>query len=164
MSKTNILLIQDDPTDTNAVRSALNGSFQVEWVRSCSAGLERLAQEKKQRTVGLQAVLLDLFLPDCHGIETFDRIFHAAPQIPILVLSAAQDEEGAKWAVQPGAQDYLLKNYLDGYLLSKALVSMIERAAITEALFDEKERAQITLNSIGDAVMSTAACAEGPNF
>ncbi|MGA8274044.1 MAG: diguanylate cyclase, partial [Candidatus Sulfotelmatobacter sp.] len=41
------------------------------------------------------------------------------------------------------------------YLLAKALGSMIERAAIAEALFNEQERAQVTLNSIGDAVMST---------
>ena len=155
MLQINVLLIQDDPTDTKAVRSALNGSFQVEWVSSCAAGLERLAQEGKPQTVGIGAVLVDLSLPDCHGIETFDRLFQAAPQIPILVLSAAQDEEVAKLAVQRGAQDYLLKNHLDGYLLSKALVSMIERAAIAEALFDEKERAQVTLNSIGDAVMIT---------
>jgi PAS domain-containing protein len=32
---------------------------------------------------------------------------------------------------------------------------MIERAAYAEALFEEKERAQVTLNSIGDAVVST---------
>jgi diguanylate cyclase (GGDEF)-like protein/PAS domain S-box-containing protein len=160
MSEKNILLIQDDPTDTKALRSVLNGSFQVEWVRSCSAALERLAEESKQRTVGIEAVLVDLFLPDCHGIETFDRLFHAAPQIPILVLTAAQDEEVAKLAVQHGAQDYLLKNHLDGYLLSKALSSMIERAAIAEALFNEKERAQVTLNSIGDAVMSTDVWAQ----
>jgi diguanylate cyclase (GGDEF)-like protein/PAS domain S-box-containing protein len=155
MSQTAILLIQDDPADTKAVRSALNGSYQVEWVRSCAEGLERLAHEKKQRTLAIGAVLVDLFLPDCHGIETFDRLFQAAPQIPILVLSAAQDEEVAKLAVQRGAQDYLLKNHLDEYLLSKALVSMIERAAIAEALFHEKECAQVTLNSIGDAVMCT---------
>ena len=58
-------------------------------------------------------------------------------------------------AVEHGAQDYLLKDRLDAYLLPKVLRSMIERAANTEALFDEKERAQVTLNSIGDAVMST---------
>jgi diguanylate cyclase (GGDEF)-like protein/PAS domain S-box-containing protein len=155
MSPTNILLIQDDPTDTNAVRAALNGSFQIEWVRSCSAGLERLAQARKQRTVPIGAMLVDLMLPDCQGIETFDRLFLAAPQIPILVLSGAQDEAVAKLAVQHGAQDYLLKNHLDAYLLAKALGSMIERAAIAEALFNEQERAQVTLNSIGDAVMST---------
>jgi len=99
--------------------------------------------------------LVDLFLPDSRGIETFNRLFHTAPQIPFLVLSAAQDEEVAQLAVQHGAQDYLLKTRLDGYLLPKALGSMVERAGIAEALYDEKERAQVTLNSIGDAVMST---------
>jgi diguanylate cyclase (GGDEF)-like protein/PAS domain S-box-containing protein len=158
MSQKNILLIQDDPVDAKAVRDALNVSFQVEWVRCCSEGLERLARggkQKKQGADGIGAVLVDLFLPDSHGIETFDRLFQTAPQIPILVLSAAQDEEVAKLAVQHGAQDYLLKTCIDGYLLPKALGSMVERAAIAEALFDEKERAQVTLNSIGDAVMST---------
>jgi diguanylate cyclase (GGDEF)-like protein/PAS domain S-box-containing protein len=158
----NVLLIQDDPSDAKAVREALinssDGSFQVEWVRRCSEGLERLAREgkqEKQRTDGIAAVLVDLFLPDSHGIETFDRLFRAAPQIPILVLSASQDEDIAKLAVEHGAQDYLLKARLDSYLLPKALGSMVERAANAEALFEEKERAQVTLNSIGDAVMST---------
>src|ERR1700688_4854394 len=48
-----------------------------------------------------------------------------------------------------------MKHRLHAYLLPKAVGSMIERAANTEALFEEKERAQVTLNSIGDAVMST---------
>ncbi|MDB6107272.1 MAG: hypothetical protein JWO52_7271 [Gammaproteobacteria bacterium] len=158
MSHKDILLIQDGPADAKAVREALNGSFQVGWVRRCSEGLERLAREgkqKRQKPDAIGAVLVDLFLPDSQGIETFDRIFRVAPQIPILVLSAVQDEEVAKLAVQRGAQDYLLKTHLDGYLLPKALSSMVERAANAEALFEEKERAQVTLNSIGDAVMST---------
>ena len=158
----NILLIQDDPSNANAIRDALinssDGSFHVEWVRRCSEGVDRLGREAtlvKQRTDGIAAVLVDLFLPDSHGIETFDRLFRAAPQIPILVLSASQDEDIAKLAVQHGAQDYLLKGRLDGYLLPKTLGSMVERAASAEALFEEKERAQVTLNSIADAVMST---------
>ena len=48
-----------------------------------------------------------------------------------------------------------LINSSDGSFRVKAVGSMIERAANTEALFEEKERAQVTLNSIGDAVMST---------
>jgi diguanylate cyclase (GGDEF)-like protein/PAS domain S-box-containing protein len=158
----NILLIQEDPADAAVVREALvdsgGESFQVEWVRSCSEGLDRLAREGKQEkrgTDGIAAVLVDLFLPDGHGIETFDRLFRAAPEIPILVLSASQHEDIARLAVQHGAQDYLLKARLDGYVLPKALSSMVERAANAEALFEEKERAQVTLNSIGDAVMSS---------
>jgi diguanylate cyclase (GGDEF)-like protein/PAS domain S-box-containing protein len=158
----NILLIQDDPGDAGAVRKALSNSghapFRVEWVRSCSEGLQRLAAETKHeghRANGIAAVLVDLFLPDSHGMATFERLFRAAPQIPILVLSATQDEDVARLAVQHGAQDYLLKARLDDYLLPKTLGSMVERAAIAEALFEEKERAQVTLNSIGDAVIST---------
>jgi diguanylate cyclase (GGDEF)-like protein/PAS domain S-box-containing protein len=155
----NILLIEDDPADAKSVREALissgDGSFQVEWVRCCSEGLDRLATEGKRMTDGIAAVLVDLFLPDSRGIETFDRLFRAAPQIPILVLCASQDEEIARLAVQHGAQDYLLKARLDSYLLPKALGSMVERAANAEALFVEKERAQVTLDSIGDAVIST---------
>src|SRR5580704_16585671 len=155
MCQKNIILIESDPNDTEAVRSALNSSFKVELFTSCSAGLDRLARDKKQKACGIEAVLVDLFLPDSQGIETFDRLFHVVPEIPILILSAAQDEEVAKLALQRGAQDYLLKNHLDPYLLPKALDSMIERAAIGDALFNEKERAQVTLNSIGDAVMCT---------
>jgi diguanylate cyclase (GGDEF)-like protein/PAS domain S-box-containing protein len=155
----NILLIQDDPSDANVVREALinssDGPFKVVWVRRCSEGLERLTGEGERGTARITAVLVDLFLPDSHGIETFDRLFLAAPKIPILVLSASRDEHVAKLAVQRGAQDYLLKDRLDSYLLPKALGSMVERAANAEALFEEKERAQVTLNSIGDAVMST---------
>jgi diguanylate cyclase (GGDEF)-like protein/PAS domain S-box-containing protein len=156
-----ILLIQDDPSDAKAVQEALtnsnDGPFRVDWMRSCSEGLERLARkstDEKQSLEPIAAVLVDLFLPDSRGIETFDRLFSAAPQIPILVLSATEDEEIAKVAVQHGAQDYLLKARFDSYLLPKALGSMIERAANAEALFEEKERAQVTLDSIGDAVIS----------
>jgi diguanylate cyclase (GGDEF)-like protein/PAS domain S-box-containing protein len=158
----NILLIEDDLSYATAIREALiysgDGSFQVEWVRHCIEGIERLARAGKQekyRPEGITAVLADLCLADSYGIGTFDRLFCAAPQIPILVLSAQQDEDIAKLAVQHGAQDYLLKTNFDGERLPQALVSMVERAANAEALFVERERAQITLNSIGDGVIST---------
>jgi len=157
----NILLVQHDASGAETVRHALAGStdrsFKVDWVRCCSDALQRLADQAKQsyhRTDGIAAVLVDVFLPDSQGIETFDRLFCAAPNVPILVLSELRDEEIAKLAVQRGAQDYLLKDRLDSYLLPKALGSMLDRAANAEALFEEKERAEVTLNSIGDAVIS----------
>jgi diguanylate cyclase (GGDEF)-like protein/PAS domain S-box-containing protein len=156
-----ILLIQNDPADAEAVRQALSkssdGPFQVEWVRRCSEGLERLVTEIRtdNGTKRIAAVLTDLSLPDSTGLDTFDRLFLAAPEVPILILCSAHDEEIAKLAVQRGAQDYLLKGLAYGYVLPKALLNMVERAAHAEALFAEQERAQVTLNSIGDAVMST---------
>ena len=146
-----ILLIQDDASHAKAVIEALSNAsgarLQVEWVRCCSEGLARVADSA--------AILVDLFLPDSRGIETFDQLFLAAPHIPILILIDPQDEDTAKLAVQRGAQDYLFKSRLDSYLLPKALHSMIERAAIVETMFEQNDRALVTLNSIGDAVMST---------
>jgi diguanylate cyclase (GGDEF)-like protein/PAS domain S-box-containing protein len=160
----NVLLIQDDPADAEAIRAALlssgDGPFQVVWVRRCSEALEQLKPERQQvQPMGprMAAILVDLLLPDSRGLETVDQLLRAAPQIPILVLCTARDEDVAKLAVQHGAQDYLLKTHVDSYLLHKTLGSMIERSAIAEALFEERERAQVTLKSIGDAVVSIDA-------
>ena len=131
-------------------------SVGIEWVRGCSEAVERL-NGKGKCTDGIDAVLVDLFLPDSQGIDTFEQLYSVAPHTPILVLSAPHHEEIAKLAVQRGAQDYLLKGRFDGDALRKALRSMIERSAIAEALFMEQERAQVTLDSIGDAVISTDA-------
>ena len=99
--------------------------------------------------------MADLFLSDNQGIGTFELLYRASPHVPILVVSTLRDEDVARLAVQRGAQDYLLKERLDGYTLPKTLNSMLERSAYSEAMFLEEERAQVTLNSIGDAVVST---------
>jgi diguanylate cyclase (GGDEF)-like protein/PAS domain S-box-containing protein len=148
-----LLLIEGDPADAKVIQAALAdarcGLFDVESVRQLSDAYERLGKE------GIGAVLVDLFLPDSQGIETFDKLLLAAPHVPILVLSGPGDEDIAIQALQRGAQDYLLKGELTSHSLSRALRNMIERKAVEEALFIEKERAQVTLNSIGDAVLST---------
>jgi diguanylate cyclase (GGDEF)-like protein/PAS domain S-box-containing protein len=158
----NILLIQSDGQAAQVVRDALTNSsdprFRIEWVKSCGSGLELLTARPAHQSDGISpisAILVDLVLSDITGLEIIDRLAAAAPKIPIIALCSQQDELVAKEAIQRGAQDYLLKEHLNNYLLPKTLAAVIERASITEALFDEKERAQVTLNSIGDAVIST---------
>jgi diguanylate cyclase (GGDEF)-like protein/PAS domain S-box-containing protein len=147
-----ILLIENDPAAADKIRAALatagSGSFDVEWVRQLSEGLDRLSKG------GVAAVLLELSLPDSHGIETFDKLFSAAPDVPILILGDS-NEALAKEAVGRGAQDYLRASHLDSYSLPRALRNAIERKAVDDALYVEKERAVVTLNSIGDAVLCT---------
>src|ERR1700730_1091864 len=155
MPKT-ILLLQDNPSKAVIVQAMLaqssDGPFVVEWIRSCAAGLDRLNAHANN---DIAAILIDLLLPEGQELDTFDQIFQASPHIPILVLSDPEHEDVAKQAVQRGAQDYILDDRLDSYSLSKALHNMLERTANAEALFKEKERAQVTLNSIGDGVIST---------
>jgi diguanylate cyclase (GGDEF)-like protein/PAS domain S-box-containing protein len=148
-----LLLIDGDPAAAKIVREALadsaDGPFEVEWVTRLSDGLERVSRS------GIKAVLLNVFLPDSEGMETVERLLIAAPQIPILVLGAVGSEDVARQAAQRGAQDYLRMDHLNSYSLPQALRNLIDRKAVEEALFIEKERAQVTLNSIGDAVLST---------
>src|SRR5580692_5417723 len=151
-ARTKILLIENDPTAADSIRAALpptaDGSFEVEWVRQLSEGLDRLSKR------GIAAVLLALTLPDSQGVESFDKLFAAAPDVPILILGGNVPEALAREAVSRGAQDYLLPDHLD-YSLPRALRNGIERKAIENALYLEKERALVTLNSIGDAVLCT---------
>ena len=58
-------------------------------------------------------------------------------------------------ALRRGAKDYLLNGHIGTYSFGRAIRNMAERKTAEEALFIEKERASVTLNSIGDAVLST---------
>src|SRR5579872_349705 len=149
----NILLVDDDPCHAKAFEEALlaadDGPWNIEWVRTLSSGLERLARER------VWAVFLNLFLPDSRGIETLDRLLSVASITPVVVLGGGQDEDICKTAMEHGAQDYLLEGHLDSYSFARAIRNIIEREIARRELFAEKERAQVTLNSIGDAVLST---------
>lgn len=148
-----LLLVSDKGADGELVQAALAGPggarLQLQRVRRLSEAVERLAKR------GVDAILLDLFLPDSQGIDTFEGVFWAAPLIPILLLVNSEDEEIANTAIVLGAQDYLHRSHLDPYWLPRILRGLIERREVEEALFAEQERARVTLDSIGDAVLST---------
>jgi diguanylate cyclase (GGDEF)-like protein/PAS domain S-box-containing protein len=148
-----VLVITDSSRDARIIRRSLaeagSGSLEMEWVRNLSDGIERL------KRLEIVTVLLDLSLPDSHGIETFDRVSSSAPRVPILVLTGPADEEAAKKAVQRGAQDYLPKSHMDSYSLPRAVQTVIALKIAADALLGDRERAEVTLNSIGDAVLST---------
>jgi diguanylate cyclase (GGDEF)-like protein/PAS domain S-box-containing protein len=157
MSQT-VLLIQDHVSGARSVREALLGSgdesLRIEWVTCCSKALERLDRRGQTRD-SIAAILVDLFLPDSQGIDTFERLFSAAPDTPILVLSALQDEDTAKLAVRRGAQDYLLKNNIGSENLLVALRGSVGSTASAQLPLEDEERARKTLDSIGDGVITT---------
>jgi PAS domain S-box-containing protein len=147
-----VLLIEGSANDAGRILDELSGAtaghFRVEWVTRLSSALERL------RSGGVGAVVLNLTLPDSQGIETFDTLFQAAPEVPILIVSEALAEEVAMKAVQRGANDYLRKDQADGSRLRRAIRSMMDsRAAAAMAL--ENDASNVTLDSIGEAVLRT---------
>ena len=148
-----ILIITDDVGDAKVLQQVLakasDGPYAVEWVTRLSDALKRM------RAAGVDAILADLSLPDSNGIDTFDQLFALAPQTPIMTLSAQDDEVLAIEAVQRGAQGYLSKGHFGSYLVPQSLRNIIQRKAVEETAFLEKARAEITLNSISDAVIGT---------
>lgn len=148
-----ILLIQSDPAAAHQVCAALAApgpdSFDVEYVSNLSDGLQCLLGEE------IAAVLLDFSHLDNHNLEAFDKLFTTAPDVPILILVGHANEGLAKQAVARGAYDYLLPDHVDSYSLPRALRNAIYRKVVEDDLYVEKERAIVTLNSIGDAVLST---------
>jgi diguanylate cyclase (GGDEF)-like protein/PAS domain S-box-containing protein len=126
------LLIEDSPTDARLVRQALSDRrlprVEVELVETLEAGVERLARES------FDVLLLDLFLPDSDGYQTFEAAFLAAPDVPILILTGLDDEDLAARAVRAGAQDFFPKDRLDGGVLHRALRHAIERKQVQSEL------------------------------
>ena len=148
-----VLILTDAAADAEVLKKVLgnprDGAFAVEWVRQLSEGLKRL------RAGGIDLMIADLALPDSQGIDTFDKLLVAAPHTPIVILSAAGDETLTTTSVQRGAQGYLSKNNLESSLVPQSLHNLIQRKAVEETYFLEKARAEITLNSISDAVIGT---------
>jgi diguanylate cyclase (GGDEF)-like protein/PAS domain S-box-containing protein len=149
----NLLLIDDDPSHAQALEEAWIAGGHVrsafEWVRSLSIGLDRLAH----RTAW--AIFVNLNLPDSRGINTLEGLLPFASESQVVVIAGANDEEICQAAMSIGARDYLLEGHIDIYAFARAVRNIAERELARHELWAEKERSQVTLNSIGDAVIST---------
>ena len=139
----------DAKTLANVLGNAGNDAFAVESVIRLSEGVKRL------RAGGIDAVMVDLLLPDSQGIGTLDKLFAVVPHTPIMVLGAVDDKPLTSRVVRHGAQGYLSRDHFQSYLVPQLLHNSIERKIIEEKFFVEKTRAGITLNSISDAVIGT---------
>ena len=149
-----ILVITNDSTDASILKGILGAAkgelFEIKWARRLSTGLKCL------RAGGIDTIIVDLMLPDSQGISTFDQLFAAARDIPILTLNTGHKGKAlAAEAMRRGAQGSLTKGYFVSNLVPQVLRNIIQRKAIEESLFKERARAEIALNSIGDAVICT---------
>ncbi|MEJ0011682.1 MAG: EAL domain-containing protein [Bauldia sp.] len=148
-----VLLVEDNPGDAMLMREmfAEHGSHATEMTHVETMG----DLETHLHGNAVDIILLDLGLPDAQGLDAVKRAHAAAPHVALVVLTGMDDETLALQALQQGAQDYLVKGQIDARGLLRALRYAIERKIMEDALFEEKERAQVTLNSIGDGVICT---------
>jgi diguanylate cyclase (GGDEF)-like protein len=79
------------------------------------------------KTEDFDVILLDLNLPDSRELNTLTSIVQAAPEVPIVVLTATNSDETGLRAVQLSAQDFLLKGDFNFLTLDRAIIYAIER-------------------------------------
>jgi diguanylate cyclase (GGDEF)-like protein/PAS domain S-box-containing protein len=149
---TSLLVIEDNPGDARLLQEMLN---EHPADRTLTHVGTMVAAEAHLAAHAVDIILLDLGLPDSQGLDAVRRARAAAPRVPLVVLTGLDDEVLAAQALKEGAQDYLIKGQIDPRSLVRALRYAIERNLMEEALFVEKERAQVTLKSIGEAVVCT---------
>ncbi len=92
----------------------------------------------------IDAILLDLSLPDAQGLETVYKARGLAPQLPIVVLSGISDRETAVMALQNGAQDFLVKGQGTGDDIVRALKYALERAELLQKLEQSNKQLEIS--------------------
>ncbi len=132
ISMVKILLVEDNAVDAQLAQDILSDwnadQFEVVHVTDLKQALAALGRDR------FQAVLLDLSLPDGHGLATLQEVQGTSPGIPIVVLSGFADQAAALQAVQQGAQDYLVKGQIQGDLLARSIRYAIERKRTEERL------------------------------
>jgi PAS domain S-box-containing protein len=148
-----IMLVEDNLGDARLLRELLREAagdqFELSYANRLSVALHDLAPG------GIDAVLLDLALPDSEGLDTLDAVRAIAPHVPIVVLTGLVDESVAIQAMRAGAQDYLIKGQVDGRDLARALRYAIERQrtrtqleAATAALRESEARNRAVLGAL----------------
>ncbi|CAA9304838.1 MAG: hypothetical protein AVDCRST_MAG77-6277 [uncultured Chloroflexi bacterium] len=159
MAPVRVLLIEDNPGDVRLTRLALEEAagapgepagtlFDIAVAGRLSDGLGHLAEHD------VDAVLLDLTLPDSGGLDTFLRLRAAAPDVPVVVMTGMADDAVAAQAVSQGAQDYLVKGEAEAPLLVRSLRYAVARkhaelaraASIREHAAREQAEAQAREN------------------
>lgn len=121
MNKTTVLVVDDE----KALRDFMRRNLEVRDYRVLSAanGLEALAIFN---TEALDLIIMDVMMPHMDGLETIRRIRQSST-LPIIVLSAMDEEKDKIHALNLGADDYLTKPFGVGELLAR-LQAVMRRA------------------------------------
>ncbi|KUJ85702.1 glutamate dehydrogenase [Ruegeria marisrubri] len=130
----NILLIEDNPLHAKLVVRLIEGEPQL---RCTLQSAETLADGLAiLHAGGIDLVLLDLVLPDSQELETFFRVHTAAPEVPVVILTAMDDLKLAATAVEAGASAFLVKSSLNAVALGRAIRYTLARARAHTAEWD----------------------------
>ena len=139
-----ILLIEDDQNYADLVEIMLSGSAELNCsvihYRTLAEGIAFLNNTGAR---DIAVVLLDLSLPDSQAFETLSRLISRFPNLNVIVLTGLDDQNLGVHSVRAGAQDFLVKGFLDDGQLAKALRYSIARNNTLRRLEETQRIARI---------------------
>jgi DNA-binding response OmpR family regulator len=125
-----LLLIEDNPADALLAQSYIRGVIpDVEFDEAV-----RLDDVTPERAMAASCAILDLSLPDASGLEALQSLRAMSEELPIIVLTGFDDLQLGLAAIGNGAEDYLVKNFVDADGLQRAIRYAIERRRLSFAL------------------------------
>lgn len=131
-----VLLVEDDPAQAERVARVLAGyegaAFRVRTAEGVEDALQLLVDQR------FDAMVLDLSLPEGHGLTAFLRAKEAAPTIPIVVIADEDDESLALDSIGLGAQEYLVKS--DAHFLPRMVLNAVHRHRVLSELRSARQR------------------------
>lgn len=134
-----ILVIEDNPGDFILVEDYLFDTILTPVIKNITS----FTEAKYYITTNISqidAILLDLTLPDCSGENLLNEILNIAGDLPVIILTGYTDAGFAIKSLKLGASDYLLKDELNPAILYKSIVYNIERKKSLKQLQDSEQR------------------------
>lgn len=148
-----ILLVEDNPVDRMFVTQSLR---QVEGFDYELVVCESLADALEQVVAApYDVILLDLWLPDCEGLETCHRLVAVVDKIPIVVMTGTDDRTLATEAMRGGAQDYLVKGAFPGSAIARVLQYAIDRYHFQRERVQQDNHFQEVLSRVPAIIWTT---------
>ncbi len=130
--KERVLIIEDGEQDRNLVKTLLEREgYEVVEADTGEKGLELL------ETAQPDLVILDLILPGVDGLEVCRRI-RAKHEIPVIMVTAREEEVDTVVGLELGADDYVVKPFRTREFLARVR-AMLRRAVITEKAVAQKK-------------------------
>jgi diguanylate cyclase (GGDEF)-like protein/PAS domain S-box-containing protein len=145
-----ILLADNSPEEVGLLKGFLslerNPSFAVENTPTLQGCLEQLTKKK------FDVLLLDLSLPDSHGLQTLAKVRNHSSTLPIVILVSPNEEQLAAETVKNGAQDFLVKGQIDARILSRVIHYAVENKQAEETVQASKEYFQALIENALDII------------
>ncbi|NGZ29579.1 MAG: response regulator [Magnetococcales bacterium] len=141
-----LLLVEDDHRFAELLQEWLEDGLRPDGITPLYTGLRLQVASTLADALSLldkdspDLMLVDLNLPDSQGLITCDQLLAHGANIPLIVMSGLDDESLAIQAVRRGAQDYLVKNLLNGHLLIKAIIYALERNRLQKELEQTRQQ------------------------